>query len=130
MNGSEHFNLEATVDAVWHAFVSVVCRIGFDAAVHGFCLAIIVLVIGLSLAGKKHRYGKPLIAVFRKMAIFCSALILPGLICLLSTGKLPPVNTLQLSSVGLLGFWALVTLHLCLEEMNFQLFQAKQTSQN
>ncbi len=122
MSESEHFNLAATTDAIGHAIVSIVCRIGFDAAIHGYCVALIVLVVGISLKGKGHRYGKPLVAVFRKIAIFCTVLMLPGLVCLLTQGKLPPVNTLQLNSVGLIVFWALVTLHLIMEEMNFQLF--------
>ncbi len=122
MSGSEHFDLAATTDAIWQAVVAIVCRIGFDAAVHGFCVSALVLAVGLSLSGKKHRYGKPLIMVFRKMAIFCSILILPGLVCLISSGKLPPVNSLQLNSVGLIVFWALVTLHLIMVEINFQLF--------
>lgn len=129
MNGTEHFDLAATMDAVFNAFVSVICRIGFEAAVHGFCLAAIVLIVGLSLAAKRHRYGKPLLSVFRKIAIFCSILVIPGLICLATTGKLPPVNSLQLSSVGLIGFWSLLTLHFCLEEMNFQLFPADSSQQ-
>ncbi|MBX9687116.1 MAG: hypothetical protein K2X27_10465 [Candidatus Obscuribacterales bacterium] len=130
MDGSEHFDLAAASDAVWNALVSVVCRIGFDAAVHGFCLAGIVLAVALSLSSRKHRYGKPLLAVARKIAIFCSILGLPGLISLVMSGKLPEVNSLQLSSVGLIGFWSLVTLHLCMEEMNFQLFQSGQKSQS
>jgi hypothetical protein len=130
MNGTEHFDLAATTNAVWQAIVAVVCRIGFDAAVHGFCVAAIVLAVGLSLSAKGHRYGKPLVAVFRKIALFCSILVLPGLICLMTSGKLPPVNSLQLSSVGLIGFWALVTLHICMEEMNFQLFQPKQAGRS
>jgi hypothetical protein len=127
MEGSEHFDLAATSHAVWNAISSVVCRIGFDAAVHGLCVASIVLVFGIYFSARQHRYGKPLIAVFRKMAIFCSILVIPGLISLISSGKLPPVNSLQLSSIGLIGFWTLVTLHLCMEEMNFQLFPSNQT---
>jgi hypothetical protein len=122
MGETEHFDLAATTNAIGNAIVSIVCRIGFDAAIHGFCVAAIVLAVGLSLKGKGHRYGKPLIAVFRKIAIFCAILMVPGTISLVTTGKLPPVNTLQLNSVGLVVFWALVTLHLCMEEMNFQLF--------
>ncbi len=128
MEASGHFNLEATMQAVWHAFVNVICRIGFDAAVHGLIVAFIVLAVGIGLSARKHRFGKPFISVFRKIAIFCSLLVLPGLICFVSAGKLPPVNSLQLSSFGLIGFWALVTLHLLMEEINFQLFEPKQSS--
>src|ERR1700679_4030332 len=103
MEGSGHFNLAATMNAIWHAIVAIVCRIGFDAAVHGFCVAGVVLAVALYLSARRHRYGKPLLAVFRKMTIFCSILVLPGLICLVTAGKLPPVNSLQLSSFGLIG---------------------------
>jgi len=127
MDGTEHFDLAAATSAVWNAISSVVCRVGFEAAVHGFCVASIVLLFGIYFSTRHHRYGKPLVAVFRKMAIFCTILVIPGLISLLSAGKLPAVNSLQLSSIGLLGFWTLVTLHLCMEEMNFQLFPSEQT---
>jgi hypothetical protein len=123
MQGTEHFDLAATIDAVTGAVVSIVCRVGFDAAVHGIIVGLIIAAIGIVLMNRKHRYGKPLLAVFKKILIFCSILGLPGVIALVSTGKLPPVNNLVLSSVGLIGFWALVTLHLCMEEMNFQYFQ-------
>ena len=125
MEGTEHFDLNATMDAISNAFTSLVCRIGFDAAVHGFCLAAVVLLVGLACLSRKHRYGKPLLSVSKKIAIFCAVLVVPGLICLLTTGKLPLVDRLQLSSFGLLGFWSLVTLHLCMEEMNFQLIHSK-----
>lgn len=118
----EHFDLAATLDAIGQGLSTVVCRIGFEAAVHGFFLALIILLISLYLGGKKHRYAKPLLAVARKIAIFCGLLGLPGFISIIASGKLPEVNSLQLSSFGLIGFWALVSLHLCLEEMNFQLF--------
>lgn len=127
--GDEHFSLAATMDALGQATVAIICRIGFDAAVHGLIVAFIIAVIGLVLASRQHRYGKPLLSVFKKMAIFCSALAVPGVICLISSGKLPPVNSLQLSSVGLIGFWSLVVLHLCMEEMNFQWFQQDRTSE-
>lgn len=123
MQGTEHFDLAATVDAISAAVVAIVCRVGFDAAVHGMIVGLIIAAVGLVLMNRQHRYGKPLLAVFKKIAIFCAILGLPGAIALVSTGKLPPVNNLVLSSVGLIGFWALVTLHLCMEEMNFQYFQ-------
>ncbi|MBY0357064.1 MAG: hypothetical protein K2W82_03610 [Candidatus Obscuribacterales bacterium] len=130
MPEGEHFNLSQTVNAVWHALSAVVCRIGFDVAVHGLILALIVAAVGFILSTRKHKAGKPLLSVFRKLAIFCSILAVPGLVCLFTQGSLPPVNTLQLSSVGLLGFWCLVTLHLCMEEMNFQWFQRRESTPN
>ena len=130
MGSGEHFNLSATIDAVWQALVAIVCRIGFYAALHGFCLSIIVLIVALALLSRKHRYGKPLLAVFGKIVIVCAILSLPGLACLVTCGALPAVNSLQLSSVGLIGIWSLVTLHLVMEEMNFQLFQTKEPRQS
>jgi hypothetical protein len=125
--GTEHFNLSATLDAVWQALAAVACRIGFSAALHGICLAALLLAVGLLLSGRKHRYGKPLVCVAGKIALSCLILGLPGLACLLTDGSLPAVNSLELSSVGLIGFWSLVGLYLCLEELNFQFFQSRQS---
>ena len=125
--GTEHFSLAATMTALQQGLVTIVCRIGFDAAVHGFIVGLIIACVGLFLASKKQRYGKPLLSVARKIAIFCAVMAMPGAICLVTSGSLPPVNSLQLSSVGLIGFWSLVTLHLIMEEMNFQWFQQDTT---
>lgn len=43
---------------------------------------------------------------------------------MVTAGKLPQVGTLQLNSIGLLGFWTLVILHLSMEEMNFEWFKS------
>jgi hypothetical protein len=125
MSPDETFDLGATAMTVFNALRAVVCTIGFQAAVHGLCVA---LVIGASAVVSMQRRGKwaqPLFAVFKKMTIFCMVLGLPGAIALLTTGHLPQVNQLELNSFGLIGFWALVTAHLCMEEMNFQFFDAK-----
>lgn len=128
MEGTEQFDLGQTSTAVGNALLAVVCRIGFEASIHGFCLAALVLLVALFCAGRKHRYAKPLFSVARKIGIFCAILAIPGTICLLTQKSLPDLNGLQLSSVGLIGFWSLVTLHLCMEEMNFQLFQQRPKS--
>ena len=125
MDGTEHFDLAATIDAITQAIVSITCRIGFEAAVHGLVLAGVVLAASLFYATRKHRFAKPLVTVAKKLSIFCGIIAIPGVISLVSTGKLPQVNSLQLSSVGLIGFWTLVTLHLCMEEINFQLIQSR-----
>lgn len=123
MNPSpEPFSLAVMFGQLKEAFVNVVLRVGFEAALHGLIAAGIVFTVAVILLAKGHRYGKPLLAVFRKVSLFCLVFGAPGAICLLSSGTLPPVNALQLSSVGLLGFWCLVILHLCMEEMNFQWF--------
>lgn len=125
-DGTQHFSLVATLTDAGHAFVAVICRIGFEAAMHGLAVAGIVLSVALFQFARKGKYGKPLMVVFRKLALFCSVLAIPGTISLLTTGTLPQVNTLQLNSIGLLGFWSLVTLHLCMEEMNFQWFNTEE----
>lgn len=130
MQGSEHFDLSAAIDAIVKAISAVVCRIGFDAAIHGLFIGLIIAIVGFVFLNRNHRYGKPLLAVAKKLTIFCVILGLPGLISILTSGKLPPVNNLELSSVGLIGFWALVTLHLCMEEMNFHFFQRESPSEN
>lgn len=120
--GSEHFSLAYTVSTAGNALIAIVCRIGFEAAVHGLIIAVIVLLVALVQSTRKQKYARPLVSVFRKLVIFCVLLGAPGVLCLVACGKLPAVNSLELNSVGLLGFWALVTLHLCMEEMNFQWF--------
>lgn len=125
-DGTQHFSVAATLTDAGHAFVAVICRIGFEAAMHGLAVAGLVLTVALVQLARKQKYGKPLVVVFRKLATFCGVLAIPGTISLLTNGTLPQVNTLQLNSVGLLGFWSLVTLHLCMEEMNFQWFNQEE----
>lgn len=114
------FDLAATLHAIGQAFIAVICRIGFEVAVHGLAVAFLVGILGLIFLQRQHKAGRPLLVVCKKLSIFCGVLALPGTICLLSSHVLPKVNTLQLNSIGLLGFWSLVVLHLIMEEMNFQ----------
>lgn len=116
------FDLSATLHAIGQAIVAIVCRIGFEVSVHGLVIALLVGLLGLIFRYRQHKAGPPLLAVCKKLVIFCLIFAMPGTICLLSFHSLPKVNTLQLNSIGLLGFWSLVVLHLIMEEMNFQWF--------
>lgn len=118
--GVETFDLQATVAMVGQAFIAVICNVGFQAATAGLAVACMIAVIGLVSLKQGRRTGKPLLLVARKMAIFCGFLAIPGLLALVFSGHLPPVNQLVLHPIGLIGFWGLVTAHLCMEEMNFQ----------
>jgi hypothetical protein len=124
MSPTEPFDLQATVKLVADAFTAVLCTIGFQAAVHGLIVAAVICAVAMFCMQRRNRMGTPLLAVVRKISIFCVVLAIPGAISLVTTGKLPQVNQLELNSFGLIGFWALVTAHLCMEEMNFQFFGA------
>ena len=119
------FDLNATISMVLNALGAVICTIGFQAAVHGLVVACIIGAIGFYSLRNNGKYAKPLFVVFKKISIFCVCLGIPGAVCLLTTGHLPKVNQLELNSFGLIGFWALVTSHFCMEEMNFEWFDAK-----
>lgn len=119
---TEPFDLGATCSMVFNALVAVISNIGFQAASAGLVVACVIGLLGYIALVRNQRQAKPLLKVFRKVAIFCCILGVPGVACLIFTGKLPQVNQLQLHPVGLLGFWALVIAHLCMEEFNFQWF--------
>jgi hypothetical protein len=116
------FDLQATINAVLQALSAVVCNIGFQVATVGLIVALIIGSAGVISLTRGKRTGKPLLAVSRKMAIFCVCLSLPGVASLVTQGRLPAVNQLVLHPFGLFGFWGLVTAHLCMEEMNYQWF--------
>ncbi|SRR5579875_2630763 len=118
----ERFNLDATLAALGQAAGALVCHALFDAAVHGLAVAAAVAAVGLLIARRQSRLGRPLLAAGRKLGIFCAALAVPGLISLLTSGRLPPVGVFHFSSLGFVVFWSLISLHLSAEEMNFQWF--------
>jgi hypothetical protein len=119
---TEPFDLSATVHAVLQAFGIVICNIGFQVGVHGFILACLIGVAGLYCLKAGKRAGKPFLAVFRKVGIFCFFLSVPGAVSLAVSHQLPAVGHLRLNSFGLFGFWSLILAHLIMEEMNFQWF--------
>lgn len=125
MPGPEPFDMQATLALIWNALTAVVCNIGFQAAVHGLLVACVICAIAMVAMQRRSKTARPLLAVVRKISIFCIALAVPGFFCLVTSGKLPPVNSLELNSFGLIGLWALITAHLCMEEMNYQWFDAK-----
>ena len=107
---------------VVHAFQAVVCTIGFQFATAGLFVAVTLGIIGLISLSRGTKPGRPLLAVSRKIAIFCGFLGVPGLLTLWTQGSLPPVNQLVLNPFGLICLWGLITAHMCMEEMNFQWF--------
>jgi predicted branched-subunit amino acid permease len=120
--GAEKFDLNATVSAIGQACTALFCHALFDAALHGLAVALTVGLVGLILSQRRQRFGKPLMAVSAKLAMFCAALLLPGLIALITSGHLPAVGVFQFSSLGFVVFWGLISLHLSAEEMNFEWF--------
>ena len=121
-NIASGFDLDSTIKSVEQAFTALVCHIGFDAALHGLLMAIVIGIIGLWMSVGKKKFGKPLIWVCIKLTIFCVILMIPGLISLGITGKLPATGNLSVSSLGFIVFWSLICLHLSAEEMNFEWF--------
>jgi uncharacterized membrane protein len=122
---AETFDLQATMHVVGQALYAVVCNIGFQAALSGLFVALVIAIIALVSLKQGKPTGKPLLAVVRKITIFCVLLALPGAFTLLTQRQLPPVNQLVLNPFGLICFWGLVTAHLCMEEMNFQWYLDK-----
>lgn len=116
------FNFRETVAAVWQAASAVTCHILFDAAIHGLFVAAVILTASLVLKARKHRFARPLSLVARNIALLCAAFTIPGFLSLLFTGKFPYTGVYNINSFGFLGFWGMVTVHLCFEEMNFQWF--------
>jgi hypothetical protein len=119
---SENFNLHATLAAVGQAALAVVCHMLFMWALHGLALAALVGLIGLILFKKGHRFGVPLMHVARRTAIFCLVVCLPGLAWLAAYSKLPDAGVFNFNSLGLIGFWSLIYLHLSAEEINHRQF--------
>jgi hypothetical protein len=128
MTPTETFDLQATVSTVLNALGAVICTIGFQAAVHGLLVALVILTCAFFAMRRQSKTARPLLVVAKKISIFCVVLGIPGSICLVTSGHLPQVNQLELNGFGLLGFWALVTAHLCMEEMNFQWFDSKENA--
>jgi hypothetical protein len=116
----DSFNFKEVLQQVWDAVYGIACHIVFDGAVHGLAIALILVAVGFYLLGKKHKIAKPFIAGGRKLAILCSIFALPGLVVLLTSGKLPPVGVYTMNSLGYIAFWSLFSAHLVGEELNYQ----------
>ncbi|HEY9869204.1 MAG TPA: hypothetical protein V6D08_08560 [Candidatus Obscuribacterales bacterium] len=120
--GQEKFNLDSALASAWQAFQAVVCHIGFEAALHGLAFAFLLGLAGLVFIRRGQRFGRPLVAVCFKLSLFCLVLMLPGVMALVLSGRLPATGTLKISSLGFIVFWSLISLHLSAEEMNFEWF--------
>jgi len=120
--GVEPFNLDQTLISFGQALRAVVCHVWFDAALHGLLMALLLGLAGFVLYKRRTRFGKPLMAVCRRLSLFCLVLMLPGGLALATSGQLPPTGVFHISSLGFLAFWSLICLHLSAEEMNFQWF--------
>ena len=122
MASAEPFNLDAFLASVWQALNALVCHVWFDAAVHGMAMAAAIAIAGIILHKRGLRFGVPLLSVGKKLAIFCLFLLAPGALSLITHGKLPDAGVFNVSSLGFIAFWSLISLHLSAEEMNFQWF--------
>jgi len=120
--GQDKFDLQATINGTGQALGAIVCHIGFEAALHGLAFALVLGLAGLILAGRGQKFGRPLMAVCAKLSLFCLVLMSPGVIALLVSGGLPSTGTFEITSLGFIVFWSLISLHLSAEEMNFQWF--------
>jgi hypothetical protein len=121
-SASEVFNLHATLASVGQAMVAVVCHMLFTWALHGLGLAGVLALIGYVLYKRKHRFGIPLLYVARRTAIFCACVCVPGCLWLIVYGRLPDAGVFNFNSLGLIGFWSLIYLHLSAEEINHRQF--------
>lgn len=122
MDGTENFDLHATLEACGQAAGAIICHVFFQAALHGLIMALGVGLVGFILNQRGSRPGKPLLNVCGKLSIFCLIVMIPGIISLILQHKLPDVGVYNVNSLGFIVFWTLICLHLSAEEMNFQWF--------
>ena len=112
------FDVHATVNAVGHALVAVVCRMLFDFAMVGLGIAAIVAICAFVLGQRKHRFEKPLFAVAKRLSIVCGVISIPGWIHFAVTGHFPESGVYSWFILGDVVLWSMVTIYLCAEEMN------------
>lgn len=122
----ERFNLHETVVAVQNALYAVICHMLFVWALHGLVMGLVVGSIGFVLHRRNNRYGKPLMAVCRRLCVFTLVFMAPGLLAIVTQGHLPAAGVFNVNSLGFVVFWSLICVHLSAEEMNHRWFQAKQ----
>ncbi len=121
----EKFDFHATVDAVWQALFSVICHILFDFALVGLGIATFVGACAFVFKTRQHRFARPFTAVATRLGTVCLGLAVPGLLCLLFTGKMPDSGVYINFSLGFLVVWSMVTIYFLGEEMNYQWFDTK-----
>jgi hypothetical protein len=119
---AENFDLHATIASISQALKAVFCHMVFDAALHGLAMSILVAILGFLLFRQGKRFGKPLLSAAKRLAIICGVLSVPGVIALVTSGKLPEAGVFNFNSVGFIVFWTLLCLHFSAEEINYQFF--------
>lgn len=119
---AEKFNFQETVHEVGQAAIAVIGHCLFDAAVAGFVLALVLALVALVLSRSKHRFTKPLFSVSRRLSMVCAVVAVPGVLYLIFSGKLPNSGNYNVSFLGYIVWWSMVSVHMCAEEMNFQWF--------
>lgn len=121
------FDFHATVEAVGHALLAVICHILFDFAMVGIGVACVLAVCGFVMGQRKHRFEKPLYSVAKRVSLACAAISVPGVACLLLTGSFPESGVYVNFSLGFLVLWSMVVIYLCAEEMNHTWFDRGQS---
>jgi len=116
------FNFKETLATINQAAYAVICHILFDAAVHGMIVAALIGIVGYILKGRNHRFGKPLLAASRKVAIACLVVGIPGVLSFAFTGGLPDTGNYNVHSIGFIVFWCMASIPVIGEEMNYQWF--------
>ncbi len=112
------FDFHATVNAVGHALIAVVCRMLFDFAMVGLGIAAIVATCAFVLGQNKHRFEKPLYSVAKRLTMVCAAISIPGWVHFLVAGHFPESGVYSWFILGDVVLWSMVTIYLCAEEMN------------
>ncbi len=119
------FNLHQTLEMIGRATQAIVCHMLFDFALHGIILCAFLWLVSIYLAQKKYLYTKSIRRVTKRIFIFCLLLTIPGWVSLVIAHRLPDAGLFNFNSVGLLGFWSLICVHLVFEEMNNCLVKEK-----
>ena len=123
MNSSpDDFNMQETVQAVLDALGGVFCHVCFDASLYGIPVAAAVALLSLVVKQKKQHMAKPMLLAAGKLAVVCAIFSIPGFICLAITGSLPSTGYFQVNGIGFIGFWSLVSVWQCGEQVNHQWF--------
>jgi hypothetical protein len=114
---SDKFDLQATLQAIGQAVTAVMCHMIFDFALYGLFMAVLLALAGAVYFRKRHRFGRPLLTVSRRVAMVCIVLSLPGVCSLVFYHALPSAGVFNVSSIGFICAWALIFLHLSAEEI-------------
>ena len=127
---SSSFNLHQTLQMIAQATKAIVCHMLFDFALHGIILCAVLGLVSIYLASCKYKYTQSIRKVAKRVFIFCLLLSIPGAVSLLIDHKLPDAGLFNFNSVGLLGFWSLISVHLVFEEINNTLVKETKVEQD